>query len=543
MWYQILPQLFILSRAASALSISPSSENPIVDLTYAKYEGVRDKAFGIDKYLGMRYAEAPLGDLRFRAPRDPTVVADIQTAHEFGPICLGSDQTPSDNMSEDCLFVNVFTPSNATSDSKLPVWLYIQGGGYASNADHDYDGSMVIRESGYNILFANFNYRVGALGFLASEKVRADGDLNVGLLDQRKLLWWVQEHISKFGGDPSHVVIHGTSAGSGSVTHHLTAYGGRDEGLFVGAAPQSKFWPPQRTVTGAEFQFDRFANDTGCSEAPDVMACLRSADLEAIVAGDTSQPLPGAPTNEPFNQFYWLPVVDGDFIRSSLYDQFERGQFVKVPVLVANTNDEASVFVTNPATADEMALFFRNYFPKLTEREVKQILQTYPLQDPLPQHEAWYPSLSAAYGDSIFLCPGYEVAKAAARHFSSDKVWNYRFNMQDPSNIQAGLGTIHAVDTDAILGPGFAGGYAESYLDVNAPIVPNTMHYYISFVRSADPNKYKHETAPLWESWGNGGDQGRRLKLETNSTFMEDIPSLQIHRCNFWRGLARQMEL
>lgn len=102
-------------------------------------------------------------------------------------------------MSEDCLFVNVFTPSNATSDSKLPVWLYIQGGGYASNADHDYDGSMVIQESGYNVLFVNFNYRVGALGFLASEQVRADGDLNVGLLDQRKLLWWVQEHISKVG--------------------------------------------------------------------------------------------------------------------------------------------------------------------------------------------------------------------------------------------------------------------------------------------------------------------------------------------------------
>jgi hypothetical protein len=82
MWYQILAQLLILSRAVSALFMSPSSENPVVDLTYAKYQGLRDKTYGVDKYLGMRYAEAPLGDLRFRAPQNPGFVADIQTAQE-----------------------------------------------------------------------------------------------------------------------------------------------------------------------------------------------------------------------------------------------------------------------------------------------------------------------------------------------------------------------------------------------------------------------------------------------------------------------------
>lgn len=103
----------------------------------------------------------------------------------------------SSTKDEDCLFVNVWTPANASVLSKLPVWVYIQGGGYGQNSNANYNGSNVVAKSGHQIVFVNFNYRVGALGFLASEKIRADGDLNAGLLDQRKLLEWVQKYIEK----------------------------------------------------------------------------------------------------------------------------------------------------------------------------------------------------------------------------------------------------------------------------------------------------------------------------------------------------------
>lgn len=116
---------------------------------------------------------------------------------QFGPLCIGVSQRPSESLNEDCLFVNVFTPSNATRDSKLPVWVYIPGGGYAQNTDNNYNGTKVVQESQSNIVLVNFNYRVGALGFLAGEQVGRDGDLNVGLLDQRKLLYWVQKHIKQ----------------------------------------------------------------------------------------------------------------------------------------------------------------------------------------------------------------------------------------------------------------------------------------------------------------------------------------------------------
>lgn len=101
----------------------------------------------------------------------------------------------SSTLSEDCLFINVFAPSNATSESKLPVWFYIQGGGYATNSNANYNGTDVVVNSGYDLVLVNFNYRVGALGFLTSETVRQNGDLNVGLLDERKALEWVQQYI------------------------------------------------------------------------------------------------------------------------------------------------------------------------------------------------------------------------------------------------------------------------------------------------------------------------------------------------------------
>lgn len=91
----------------------------------------------------------------------------------------------------------MWTPSKATPRSKLPVWVYIQGGGYNANSNANYNATEIIDNSGGNVVFVNFNYRVASWGFLASEDVRRDGDLNAGLLDQRKVLEWVQKYISK----------------------------------------------------------------------------------------------------------------------------------------------------------------------------------------------------------------------------------------------------------------------------------------------------------------------------------------------------------
>jgi carboxylesterase type B len=135
----------------------------------------------------------------------------------------------------------VYAPSNANDKSMLPVYFFIQGGGFNFNSNANYDGSGLVAASGHEIVVVTFNYRVGPYGFLASQEIEdsPSASLNNGLKDQRKALEWVQKYISRFGGDPKHVVLGGDSAGAASIAYHLTAYGGRNDGLFVVSTLQS----------------------------------------------------------------------------------------------------------------------------------------------------------------------------------------------------------------------------------------------------------------------------------------------------------------
>ncbi|KAI9042436.1 uncharacterized protein KD926_005514 [Aspergillus affinis] len=517
----------------------PGASRPLVDLGYSTYEGLRLNA-GVDQYLGMRYAAPPLGNLRFRAPQAPPRTDSIQTAFKHGPICVGlGENVTTGDKAEDCLFINVFTPSNATVTSRLPVWVFIQGGGYAQNSNANYNGTKVVQESGHGIVFVTLNYRVGALGFLASEKVRKNGNLNAGLLDQRMALQWVQEHIPKFGGDPNHVVIHGCSAGAGSVGYHLVAYGGRDDHLFTGAIFQSPFWPTQRTVSETEWQFDRFVIDAGCVNAPDALACLRSIDINQLQAANVASAFPNT-TATPLVRWYFLPVVDNDLVVDRLYALFERGRFIKVPVMVGDDTDEGSYFAFNASTKTEVSQFLRNYYPDLEKRQLETINSVYEKSATLPYHAPFFSAASAAYGDATFVCPGNHIAASIARYLSPAHVWNYRVNVQDPPSLAEGLGVPHTIEVPAIFGPGYT-GQGSYYETVNAAVVPVIMNYWVSFVRSLDPNPHRYHHAPEWHSWGSAA--GIRMRLQTNNTAMERVPPDATRKCEFWHNLAPAMQV
>ncbi|KAL7942689.1 alpha/beta-hydrolase [Trichoderma barbatum] len=538
---RLLLQLTSVLSVAHATSTPQHPDNshssPVVDLGYARYRGVRLDA-GVDQFLGMRFAQAPLGNLRFRAPQDPAPEKSIQDASKFGPICVPVGGIADENNGEDCLFVNVFKPSGATSSSSLPVWVYIQGGGYAQNYNANYNGTEVVRQSDDGIVFVNFNYRVGAFGFLASEHVRKDGDLNAGLLDQRKLLHWVQNNIKKFGGNPKHVVIHGSSAGGGSVAHHLTAYGAKkDNQLFIGAMPENPFWPTLRNVADMEFQYRRLLSNAKCSS----LKCLRSLDTQAFLDAAPKEPFIGAASSDPLPLWYWLPVIDGDFIRDHHYNNFERGDFIKVPILVGDDTNEGSIFAYNATNPSQVETFIKNNYPNLKESHLKRISQAYPLLPPMPKHAAYFPSAEAAYGESTFTCSGNTISASVARHYDPRRVWNYRFNLLDPDYIASGLGVPHTLETSAIFGPGYSDVAAASYFTTNYGIVPITMHYHLSFVKKLNPNTHKHPSAPRWDPWGQG--TGERIRLQTNHTAMEPVPSDLIARCNLWRSLQSYTEM
>jgi len=165
---------------------------------------------------------------------------------------------------------------------------------------------------------------------------------------------------------------------------------------------------------------------------------------------------------------------------------------------------------------------------------------------PLPEHAAYFPSASAAYGETTFTCPGNFIALSYATRNSPYKVWNYRYNVLQASNVDAGLGVPHTFESEAIFGLGDVNdnpiSSSDSYATYNRDIIPVVMNYWISFVRDLSPNRYKFAEAPHWESFGDGNNGGRRIVLQTNATQMEVIPQDQVERCAFWRTLALTME-
>lgn len=207
--------------------------------------------------------------------------------------------------------------------------------------------------------------------------------------------------------------------------------------------------------------------------------------------------------------------------------------------------NEGSGFAANATSPADVATFLQNNYPLLAANETNAINAQYPLMPPLPEHAAYFPSASAAYGDSTFTCPGNLLASAFSNYNTPYQVWNYRYNVLQQNNVNAGLGVPHTFESPAIFGVGNAGDNPNSsYATYNKGIVPILMNYWISFVRDLSPNRHKYAEAPHWESFGSadGEEGGRRILLQTNGTMMETIPQELVENCDFWKGLAITME-
>lgn len=199
---------------------------------------------------------------------------------------------------------------------------------------------------------------------------------------------------------------------------------------------------------------------------------------------------------------------------------------------------EGSSFAHDAATAEEFTSFMRDNYPNLTDNDEEDILEHYPKQDLLPLHEEWFPSASKAYGEATFICPTNLMLDAFADAGLSNETWSYRYNVWDDVRDAEGMGVEHTFDRPAILGPNNVHAVAESYYTYNAPMIPLMMNYYISFVRSLDPNLHRMDDAPEWGNW----KDGERMMFELDASKMEDIDEGQRKRCKFWGGVAERMD-
>jgi carboxylesterase 2 len=192
-----------------------------VTTSYGTVQGATsDLNSAVNVYKGIPFATPPIGDLRWTAPTAPSVWTGTLNATSFGADCaqsysaLGLFSSGSEDISEDCLYMNIWTPANATSTSNLPVYVWIYGGRFEGGAGSvpTYDGSHLASK---DIVVVNFNYRMGPFGFLAHPELDAESGHNAsgnyGLLDQIQALTFVQSEIAAFGGNPDHITVGGQS--------------------------------------------------------------------------------------------------------------------------------------------------------------------------------------------------------------------------------------------------------------------------------------------------------------------------------------------
>ncbi|EHK47289.1 uncharacterized protein TrAtP1_010045 [Trichoderma atroviride] len=461
----------------------PLESAPTVDLGYAVYEGVYNDTYDLNTWKSIRYAAPPTGNLRWQAPQPPlnaTTRNRLVPAVDQPPWCpqSGAYGVPSvygfnsNQGNEDCLYLNVYAPPQAKD---LPVFVWIHGGGY-SVFSATYNPSSMINDNDNGFITVEIQYRLGAFGQLASADVQQHGKLNVGLLDQRFALEWVQKYISKFGGDPTRVTLGGESSGAGSVMYQSLAYGGRDSGLFSNIILASTYVPPiyQFNDSIPTSYYNDFAAAAGCGETSrqnhlSVFDCLVAADTNVLqnASGLVST------SNGYFGSFSWLPVIDHDMIQDLPSVQLQHGQISGQRILVG-TNANEGVPLTNPyiTTKSDFDAFISSTLPTLTTSDILTLNQLYDTATAQPGNNGTRfdtagdsgPTANTVSGmatgiqqtafnvaaESIFQCPSQWIAEA----FSSQRqAWKYQYSL-DPAYHGADLGA-YFVSANGPPNPGF----------------------------------------------------------------------------------------
>lgn len=321
----------------------------------------------------------------------------------------------------------------------------------------------------------------------------------------------------------------------------LTAYGGRNDGLFVAAAAESQSFGPMLDDSQSQFEYDRLVNRTECSSKQDTLACLRSLDVDSLQRKNYVTPLPGASGNP---LYLYGPTIDRDLVQDYTLRLFHAGKFIKVPVIFGDDTNEGTIFVPrNTSSVSQADTFIKDQFPTITDDQLSKINEMYLTEDKtrtFPNAGPYWPPTCTAYGELRYICPGIDLSSVYAA--AGVPSWNYHYAVLDPDAETSGTGTSHTVEVNALWGPDYVSGVPPpSYYTTNAGIIPVIQGYWASFVRSLDPNTHRDSSSPEWKTWGEGDNAFWRIFMRTNQTRMERVPQEQQKRCNYLLSLGEDL--
>jgi para-nitrobenzyl esterase len=410
---------------------------PIVTAPTGKLRG--ETSGEVNVFKGIPYAQPPVGTGRWKPPVTMPPWSGVRDAQQFGAACIQpkpraesiyADEPPK--MSEDCLFLNVWSPKEAR---KAPVFVWIHGGALTSGASSlpMYDGSKIASRG---IVVVSINYRLGILGYLAHPQLSAESpdkiSGNYGLLDQIEALRWIKHNIEAFGGDPANVTIAGESAGALSVMHLMTSPSAR--GLFAKAIAQSAYMISLPELKRANHG-EQAAEDIGARLA----TAIGASDLVALRSMDATKMVDAAVRTG----YFPMSTVDGRVLPSQIVDVFERGEQAKVPILAGfNEGEIRSLRILIPPVPKDAAAYdsaIRGRYADLSDR----FLQLYPSAD-LEQ------SILAITRDAMYGWTAEKLVKSQTAVGQSGFL--YLFDHGYPAADAAGLHAFHAAEIPYVFG-------------------------------------------------------------------------------------------
>uniref|UniRef100_A0A1I7VPP9 Carboxylic ester hydrolase n=1 Tax=Loa loa TaxID=7209 RepID=A0A1I7VPP9_LOALO len=510
----------------------------------------------VTEFLGIPFAEPPVGQLRFRKPKPKQPWRTPFNATTMPNACMQSLDTYFGDfegatmwnsnvpVSEDCLYLNLIIPGQINRNARLPVMVWIYGGGFCEE----------------NVIFVAMNYRVSVFGFLYMGREEAPG--NMGLWDQLLALKWVRKNIDLFGGDPNQVTLFGESAGAAAVSMHLLSP--RSSPYFQRAIIQSGSatapWATESreiAITRSIVLYDNMqcgnmSKDPQNWDLEKVLRCLIDAPAEAIRDSEW------APVME-FADFPWVPVIDGDFLIEQPTTSLKRGNFKVAELLIGSNMEEAIYFIVYQLgdIFPPKDFFIKNDF--VTSREewlhsISNLLPRKMLQSPLALasiiHEYepadlpikpsdWINSLDKMLGDLQFTCNSNEIALANSMH-GGDTYYYYFTHRSSQQSWPKWMGVVHGYEINFVFGEPL-NTKKFSYTKEEQELSMRFMRYWANFARTGNPNKNPDGTytSDVWPQYTQTTMEYMNLTVESNyyagASRIGTGPRRK--QCSFWKKI------